>query len=462
MKNWNELLEKSPMLKIGIEVLEILGGNSLIVGGTPRDLITGEKEPEDIDIATNVPMDKIKSLFKTFDLGRSEEFGIIVINYKDVLIEIAQFRTESDEYSNSRHPDSVEYGNGITFKQDASRRDFSVNSLGLDSKGNIIDHFGGLKSIKNKVIKTVGNPDKRFKEDALRLIRAVRFSSRLGFDIEPETKKSIQKHSKDILKVSPERITAEILKMAKQSGNKFADAIILLDEVGLLEHILPEIVKSKSLPHTLSHHPEGPFVWDHIISALRSNESNDPIINISILFHDVGKNTTYALSDEGKHTYLSHEREGIELLDKIAKRMKLDNKTRDTIIFASANHMKMHNFIKMSNSKIIKLIKDDNWDVLLNVAIADAKSRGKKFYDKKEFDAVKKKVEELTVKYKSDDAQASIRKVINGGLVMKLTGLKPGPKLGEVINTTLEWMLDNNISPTNSKKIHNYIKEFKV
>lgn len=349
---------------------------------------------------------------------------------------------------------------GVSFKDDVSRRDFTINSMGIDAKGNIIDHFGGGQAIKDKLIKTVGDPDKRFGEDNLRMIRAVRFSSRLGFGIEDKTMKSIQKHAKNIVKVSPERITKELLKMASQSGTKFADAIIQLDKSGLLVHILPEIVKMKEFEHEQTHHPEG-NVWDHTIAALRTNKLKDPIINLSVLLHDVGKIKTHALNDQGKHSYLQHASEGIDLLDKIAKRMKLDNKTKDAVIFASANHMKMHDFSKMANSKIVKLIKNDNWDVLLNVAIADSKSRGK-LHNPKEFEDLKKKVEKLTIKYKSDDAQSQIRKVINGGLVMKLTGIKPGPKLGEVINTTLEWMLDNNISPTNSKKIHGFIKEFKV
>lgn len=198
--------------------------------------------------------------------------------------------------------------------------------------------------------------------------------------------------------------------------------------------------------------------WEHTIAALRANKLKDPIINLSVLLHDVGKISTYKLDDRGKHTYHGHAKASMDIVDSIADRLKLDNKTHKALVFAVGNHMKMHDFFKMSNSKLMKLINDDNWDVLYNVAMVDDKARLYR-YDQSIWDSIRTKVEELSLKYKDKRAQDELRKVVNGDIVMKLTGLKPSKELGNVINNTIEWILDNNINPKDTKKIHKYIKE---
>lgn len=198
-------------------------------------------------------------------------------------------------------------------------------------------------------------------------------------------------------------------------------------------------------------------VWDHTLSALRSSKLKDPVIHLATLLHDIGKINTYNLDDRGKHTYHGHAKASMDLIDKIADRLKLDNKTRKALIFAAGNHMKMHDFFNMSNSKIMKLIQDDNWDVLYNVSLLDDKAR-LHLFNQKTWDSIKKKVEELTLKYKNKKSQEELRKVVNGYTVMKLTGLKPSKQLGDIINKTIKWILDNNINPKDTRKIHNYIK----
>lgn len=258
VKDFNSYIQRIPMLDVGIEVLKKLErfGDAYIVGGAVRDIILGE-DPKDIDIATNTPMEKVEELFKTFDIGKNKDFGINVIKYKGFEFEIAQFR-EDGSYKDGRRPSSVILN--VPFKSDAERRDLTLNAMAIDSKGNIIDHFEGMKAIKDKVIKTVGDPEKRFSEDYLRMMRSIRFSSRLGFEIDEETIEAIKKGSGNISKIAVERITDELLKMASQTGSKFADAIEKLDETGLLEIILPEIVKMKEFRHSISDHNEGSYV----------------------------------------------------------------------------------------------------------------------------------------------------------------------------------------------------------
>lgn len=258
VKDFNSYIQRIPMLDVGIEVLKKLErfGDAYIVGGAVRDIILGE-DPKDIDIATNTPMEKVEELFKTFDIGKNKDFGINVIKYKGFEFEIAQFR-EDGSYKDGRRPSSVILN--VPFKSDAERRDLTLNAMAIDSKGNIIDHFEGMKAIKDKVIKTVGDPEKRFSEDYLRMMRSIRFSSRLGFEIDEKTIEAIKKGSGNISKIAVERITDELLKMASQTGSKFADAIEKLDETGLLEIILPEVVKMKEFKHSISDHSEGSYV----------------------------------------------------------------------------------------------------------------------------------------------------------------------------------------------------------
>jgi tRNA nucleotidyltransferase (CCA-adding enzyme) len=161
---------------------------------------------------------------------------------------------EYDYVSKGKGADKVDIT--VSFKDDASRRDLTINCIAVDSKGNIIDYFDGVKDIKNKIIRTVGDPEKRFSEDYLRMLRTVRFSSRMGMDIDPDTANAIKNSSVKIKEISQERITKELLKMAEQSGSKFADAILQLDKVGLLQYILPEIYKMKEFEHDVYSHPE--------------------------------------------------------------------------------------------------------------------------------------------------------------------------------------------------------------
>jgi tRNA nucleotidyltransferase/poly(A) polymerase len=362
IQNWNKYIEM-PYLKHGIEILHILKpyGVAYIVGGTVRDLILN-RVPKDIDVCTNVPIDVIESLFLTHDIGANKTFGILVVEYKGDNFEIAQFRTE-DVYSDGRRPDKVTFVS--TFKEDATRRDFTINSLAIDYEGNILDYYNGIEDIKNGIIRTVGDPDVRFKEDYLRLIRAIRFSCTLRMVIESNTITSIRNNAHNITNISQERITSELLKMANKKGTFFAFGIITLLSTKLLQYVLPEIYLMNNFEHSPEHHPEG-NVLVHTIAALVTNEIKDPILNWCILFHDVGKIKTFELMG-GKITYHKHDIVGSKMIHEIAERMKLDNNTRDAMKFCAKNHMKIHGILEMKKSKIIRLMNSPYWDILVQV-----------------------------------------------------------------------------------------------
>lgn len=455
---WNDYIHRRPMLASAIKILEKItkkGYEAYLVGGCVRDIILGI-EPHDIDITTNCPINELEKIYKISDIGKSKDFGIVVVQEGGYSFELAQYRF--DGKGDGRKPETVSFD--VTLETDMERRDFKINAMAIDKEGNIIDYFDGKSDIKNKILRTVGDPEKRFSEDYLRIMRLARFSSKLGFEIEPNTKKAASKLAFNITKLSPERIRDEILKSAEQSGDKFADYIIQLDELGILKLILPEIVRQKEFLHHHEHHPESPTVWGHTIAALRVNKIIDPLINICILLHDIGKPDTATLRDHGGTAYFGHAEKGIELVNNIADRLKFSNKEREKLLFAVGNHMKFHLLLDMKPSKVFKLVNDDNWDVLTAVAMADNYSRGVGFKYNLDYNKIIDRAIEIKEKW-GKKSITPITKLVDGNNVMKLTGLKPGKRVGEIIKQTTDWILDQNINPSDTKTINDYIMELK-
>jgi len=467
--DWNEHIRGNEELKYGLELMkkiQDLGYEALIVGGFVRDLLLGEPS-DDIDLTTNAPEDVLEKNFDTIDIGQNKQFGVSVIKYKGYTYEVAQYRQDLyGDLEKGKGADKVEIAKD--FKDDSSRRDFTINALGIDADGNIVDHHGGIEDIDRKVIAAVGDADIRFKEDEVRQLRGIRFASRLDFDISPETLEAMKKHAPEIAKVAPERITKELKKMAKSGGKELARAIEIMDDVGILQYILPEIAKMKEMKHSEVHHSEGqrdkegdPTVFGHTLEALKSSDIKDDIVNLAILFHDVGKIVTHTIDGEGLHRYLGHASKADQLIDSIAQRLSFDKKTKKSIQFAAINHMKMHDLLKMSNNKIAQLMDNDAFDILVKVAEADAKSRGKMF-DEKEWNQIVNKIAELKERFKDRKAIESIKKVVNGLWVMQLRNIKKGgPEVGRIINTTVEWILNHNIDINDTEKIAEYIRNLK-
>lgn len=444
LERWEEYVDSNPMLHAAVEILEKInskGYKAYIVGGGVRDIVLGDKM-KDVDIATNMPMDEIYDTFtKVFDIGKSKTFGIVVVNYGGYDFEVAQFRTDG-EYLDGRRPEDVEIV--MDFETDAGRRDFTINAMGIDAQGNIIDYFDGKKDIKHKIIRTVGNPYDRFEEDYLRMKRAIRFSSKLSFEIDQETLDAIKSKKDFISKIAPERIREELVKMAGQSGEKFARAISLLDETGILDIILPEITKLKEFYEQPEFHPEAyeqgeGRVFDHVLAALRKNDLEDPIVNLAILMHDVGKGVTFKKRD-GKNTFHGHAEASKEIIDNIADRLKLSNKEKQSILFAALNHMKMTKALDMKPTKIMKLVDDENWEVLKAVSYCDDACRTGLF-DKKRFNHIISNMEKIHKRW-GDKTTGKVAKIVDGQRVMDITGLRPGKQVGDIIKMVTDWVVN--------------------
>lgn len=445
-------IQRSELLRNAMSVVHRItdaGYEAYIVGGAVRDLIM-ENEPHDADIATNMPMDELAKLWNLYDIGRSKDFGIVAIVQGNHVFEVAQYRQDSN-YQNGRRPESVESVG--SFKEDAARRDFTVNVMGIDADGNVIDYFHGRDHIKNRVLCAVGNPYDRFNEDYLRIMRLARFAAKLDFIIDTETKKAAVELANRVKLLSPERILHEFTMAASYGGPQFAKYVKELDNLSVLEHILPEVSDMKGYRHNPDQHPEG-GVWEHTLACLHVSDSNDPIVLFAILLHDMGKPPMMKIKPNGRVSYYKHADKGAEMLDTIADRLRMPNSMRNSLRWAIANHMRFHVVDEMKASKVHALVIHPDWKLLTAVAIADETAQKRTTPN----DLLRKiqVAEQLKDRWEKRQAETASSKLVNGNHVMELTGLSPGPKVGKIIKETTEWMLDNNITDQNA--IDHYIR----
>lgn len=441
-----------------LKEIESLGYEAYIVGGAVRDFIMG-RESSDIDIATNCPMDVLESNFRSHNIGTSKEHGTLVVIYKNDLFEVTQFRKDGN-YSDGRHPDNIEITSD--FREDVKRRDFTVNALGMTHDGKIIDYVDGIKDIENRIIRCVGDPIERFNEDYLRMVRAARFAAIPGFKLDRSTRLAARKLYKNIKEISKYRLVSEIKKAANgKSGRQFNAFIQHLDDMKLLYQIMPELVTLKYFRHDMEHHPEGPTVFDHCLSCAEILESNtDYIIKMAALLHDVGKAVSFQEDKYGwKLTYHGHAKAGVPLVESMLDRLGFSNYAIEAISFATEHHMKFHHILEMKPSKIYRLVTHPYYEVLEKVAWADEFSRGETFMYRGEFEKKMKKISDLCDRWKTNSIPSQRKeKIVDGNYVMKLTGMPPGPKLGEVIKRSEARILDENINPS-SKEADELIME---
>tara|TARA_R110000765_G_scaffold168497_1_gene273556 strand:+ start:28457 stop:29938 length:1482 start_codon:yes stop_codon:yes gene_type:complete len=450
---WQNAVASNGMLKTGVDLLNKLQeiepeSENLIVGGTVRDLLLG-KDPHDIDIATSVDMDILEKHFKTDEIGRGKAFGILNVHYGDHEFEVAQFRKE-EAYTDLRHPDKVELIK--TFKADAARRDYTINALGIDSDGIIQDHNNGMEDINNKVIRAVGEPARRIQEDAIRMLRAVRFAVKFGFKLEPDTRDAIIDLRKNIKKLAPERVRDEIWKVASISGSALANYIQELDKVGMLELILPEFKALQDKKHNFAHHPEGASsdvaskklqrgsVYYHVLAALHQSKSTDPVVNMSIMAHDLGKATTEdAHEDTGEPTYHGHEGAGKDIIEKMAKRLKFSNDERDAILFTAAYHM--HKFPTMKKSKVLAMRQSPHWDVLKQTMYADKSSR-LGMYNKQNLDRDMDHADDVLQTFgKKEEFEKKMSAFVDGRMIMSMVQGIKGADIGKIKDAAREMII---------------------
>ncbi len=426
-----------------VETIEKAGFEAFLVGGCTRDILLG-RIPKDWDITTNATPEQIIPLFtKTFYENEYGTVGVVNENTEDdrlKIVEITPYRLESS-YSDHRHPDKVQFSKSIA--DDLKRRDFTINSIAISlSNGSIkdiIDLFDGLKDIKDKTIKAVGNASDRFKEDALRILRAIRLSSELGFTINIDTEKAILSHSKLLKQISIERIRDEFVRIIMSNNPK--SGIELMDKLGVLEYVIPELIKTKKIEQNQAHAYD---VWEHLLRTLQhSADKNWSLeIRLSALFHDISKPETRRVSPEtNQYTFYGHEVVGSRVTKKILERLKFSTKITEKVTKMVRWHMFFSDTETISLSAVRRMInnvgQDNIWD-LMNIRICDRIGTGRP----KESPYRLRKYQSMIEEALRSPVSVSMLK-IDGNRIMKVTHVTPGPQIGYILNALMEEVLDN-------------------
>lgn len=435
----------SEILKI-IETLENKGFLAYLVGGCVRDSLMG-RPPKDWDIATKATPEEIIPLFP--DIVYENKFGTVTVINKNLSseeskekialknVEVTTFRTDG-LYTNYRHPNQVNFSDKI--EDDLSRRDFTINALAYSpTKDELIDLYGGVRDIKDKTIKTVGEADKRFSEDALRMIRAIRFACELGFTCNSDTLKSIEKNSELLKNVSIERIRDEFIKII-DSPNPM-NGLILSHQTGILKHFLPELEAGIGLEQKGEHVYD---IWEHTLRSVQhAADKKYPLhVKLSALFHDIGKIKTRRLGQKNKeYTFYGHEVVGERMTKKIMGRLKFPNKEIDLVQKMVRNHMFFADPDKITLTAVRRIISkvgpENIWD-LMNLRICDRIGMGR---PKEEPYRLRKYQSMIEEALRSPTSVGMLK--IDGEQIMTVTREKPGPKIGHILNALLEEALEN-------------------
>lgn len=421
------------------DVLHDNGFEAYIVGGCVRDLFLGNT-PKDWDVTTNATPEQIEPLFpETFYENDFGTVGVVTESEDPTqkVIEITPYRIES-EYTDKRRPDSVQFSTDI--HDDLQRRDFTVNAMAFNPQtGEFIDSFGGIEDLHKKQIRTVGNPVDRFNEDGLRILRAIRISTQLGFDIEKDTKDAIKDNSALLEHISVERIRDEFNKIvdAKES----MAGIVLCQHLGVLSYIAPELEEGIGVEQTPNHAYD---VWTHLLKSLQHASDKDyPFhVKLSALFHDIGKPATRRFSKgKDKYTFYGHDVVGSRVTKKVLTRLKYPKDTIDKVTKLVRWHMFFSDSEVITHSAVRRMIanvgQDMIWD-LINVRICDRIGTGRPKANPYRLRKYQSMIEEVM----RDPVSVGMLK-IDGVKIMEVTRETPGPKIGFVLHALLEEVLDD-------------------
>ncbi len=409
-----------------------------VVGGAVRNLLL-DRPITNWDFTTNAVPEEILKLFK--DAFYNNTYGTVsvpvgAIHELPLLFEVTPFRKEG-EYKDFRHPGEIKWAD--TIEEDLSRRDFTINAIAYDGE-KIIDPYEGQEDLKNKLIKAVGDPEKRFKEDALRLIRGIRLASQLGFMIEEKTRSSIEKSAELITKISWERIRDEFLKILESDHP--SEGVLFLRNTGLLTFILPEVDICFTIPQKS---PKRHHIYDvgtHLVMSLKYCPSKNPVTRFATLIHDTGKAETFRRDDKtGLITFYNHEVVGEKLAEKIGSRFKLSNKDKDKLVKLVKFHQFTVSEIQTDKAvrRFIKNVGTEYLEDIIDLRFGDRIGSGAK-PDSWRFDLFRKRLVEVQKQpFQIKDLK------INGNDVMKILKLKPGPKVGKILKAIFDQVVEKKL-----------------
>jgi poly(A) polymerase len=426
------------------------GYQAFLVGGCVRDILLGH-EPADYDVCTDATPEQVLRIFPG-SLTVGAKFGVVIVvqdsqsdtfppggiaasdSAAPIQVEVATFRSDIG-YSDGRHPDSVVLAKSP--EQDVKRRDFTINALLMNPETNeVLDFVGGREDLRAGIIRAIGDPVARFREDKLRMVRAVRFASRLHYEIEPKTFRAIQDLAPEIGQVSPERLRDELTKLLTEGGAR--RAFELLDETKLLPQLLPEIARMKGVEQPPQFHPEGD-VWIHTLLMLEKLPAGcSPTLAWGVLLHDVGKPATFtpASGPDGRIRFDRHAEVGTRMAEEICRRFRFSNDDTEQIAALVASHMKFKDVLQMKPATLKRFARLNRFDEHLELHRLDCSSSHRMLDN---YDFVRRFMDETPAE------EIRPPRLLTGDDLLAI-GLKPGPAFKEILNAVEEAQLDNSIS----------------
>lgn len=434
-------LELPKQVKEILDLFKKSGYEIYVVGGAVRDVLMG-RDSFDWDFTTNATPEQILELVP--DGFYDNKFGTVGIKVDEITepLEITTFRTESG-YSDNRRPDKISWGK--TLQEDLQRRDFTINALAYDGE-KIIDFYGGENDIKSKIVKAVGDPNERFQEDALRMMRAVRIAGELNFKIDKNTFNAISTNVTLINRIAKERIKEELFKILK--SNTPHEGIVHLKESGLMQEILPELSKCFGVEQKS---PQRHHIYDvgtHLLMSLKNCKSKDPITRFATLIHDIGKPQTYKKLPTGVITFYNHEMVSTKIAINIADRLRLSAKEKDKLV----KLVRFHQFTvdeRQTDSAIRRFLRNiglENVEDMLHLRVADRLGGGASESSWRLEEFKKRLLEVQKQPFSINDLK------INGRDVMEILNLDPGPKVGEILENIFNEVIENKV-PNNKEDL---------
>ena len=434
-----------PESKTAIEILKSKGFEAFLIGGSVRDFVMG-LPIGDIDITTNATPDEVKQVFADFRVIETGiKHGTVTVLINDEPLEITTYRSEGT-YSDNRHPDSVVFSNSLA--DDVVRRDFTMNGIAFNFDNGFCDLVGGLNDIENQTIRCIGNAETRFREDALRILRAMRFSAVLGFEIETETKKAIHK-CRDLLKnISAERIREEFTKLicGKNAYNvlqEFADVVTVF---------IPEMSECVGFEQKNRHHCFD--VYTHTLKAVEKSSQNN-IIRLALFFHDIGKPSVAHFDEKGEQHFYSHPKKSAEMTETIMTRLRFDNDTKNKVVTLVRMHdspIMVNDMTKPDRKRLKKIMSQIGADLifdLIEIKLCDNSAQNPEYFRGEDF---YKQTRDIITEIVNEKECFSIKHLAIDGNDLISLGYK-GKKIGEALEKCLTAVIDGKVENEKSELI---------
>jgi poly(A) polymerase len=427
-------VESEALARRVIATLRGAGHRGYLVGGCVRDLLLGVK-PKDFDIATDARPDRIMDLFP--NSGRvGAHFGVVLVRDVFDQVEVATFRSDHD-YLDGRHPEYVRFESDP--REDVLRRDFTINGLMMDTEtGRVLDFVDGQADLRRGIVRAIGDPNARFREDHLRLLRAIRFAARFNFEIEAATFDAIRRDHALIQLVAVERVREELVRILTEGGAR--RGFELLDASGMLEDLLPEVARMKGVEQPPQYHPEGD-VWNHTLLLLEQLRNPTPTLALGALLHDVGKPDTFRVAERIR--FDGHVEVGVRLAHAIMTRLRFSREDIEQVEALVGNHMRFKDVHRMKESTLKKFLRLPEFEEHLELHRLDAMSSNKRLEN---YELAKRKLAEYGEKHLQPEP------LVTGADLIGM-GYQPGPQFSVILAMVEDAQLEGTIQ-TRGEAIH--------